>query len=391
VTAGRVAGGGVVGNGGGGAGADVGCCGAGSGGAGGCGCGVGGCGGCGADCSVAGGPATMTFVGGGGDYIVETNYKYVGQGAGIYSMVAPRRSYLGVVACVSTLLLLALLLFLLWPRTLTTTTQRPFLFTTTPAPRVGTCTFWGDPHIVTFDGAHPSYYGNGEFWIVKSDTVHIQGRFLGTTWTHGLAATNKLVVGGPFLNGHEITIGTVDSGEMTVDGQPVLGALGSSYSIGDGVGRLSYSGAGEVVDRAQTEFPKRIVQMDLPLGVKISVMRWPNYVDFRIEMAKQPNQDGTCGNFNSDIADDTSEAIILRSGARVQTQDLLFHSRAPERLSPEMQQMMTRDCDAATSARAKRECASSHSPPTCEYDVCFGMNAHARKEALRYAPGAASR
>merc|ERR1719507_720434 len=123
-----------------GGGADAGCC-AGTCGAG--GCGVAGCGGagCGADCSVASGPAVMTFVGTGGDYIVETNYKYVGNGAGIYSVVAPRKSCLGVVACVSSLLLLALLLFLLWPSTVTTTTGFPFPGTTTPPPSIGTCVF----------------------------------------------------------------------------------------------------------------------------------------------------------------------------------------------------------------------------------------------------------
>jgi len=285
---------------------------------------------------------------------------------------------LGVVACVSALLLLALLLFLLWPRSVITTT--------TPAPRVGTCTFWGDPHIITFDGARPSFYGTGEFWVIKSDTVHIQARYKGTDWTYGLAATNKLVVGGPFLDGHEITIGTVDSGEMMVDGRPVLGTLGSIYNLPAGLGRLSYSGVGQVVDKAQTEFPKRIVQMDLPLGVHISVMRWPNYMDFRIEMPRQPNQDGSCGNFNGQTMDDTSQAIIQRLGDRVHLADLLFHSQAPERLSSEMQQMMARECQGQALANAKQVCSTSHNPAECEYDVCFGMNAHARKEALRYAP-----
>jgi len=367
----------------GGGGADAGCC------AGACDAG-GGCGvaGCGADCSVVSGPAVMSFVGTGGDYIVETNYKYVGNGAGIYSVVAPRKSYLGVVACVSTLLLLALLLFLLWPRTVTTTTGFPFRGTTTPPPLVGTCVFWGDPHIITFDGARPSFYGNGEFWVVKSDEVHIQGRYLGTSWTHGLAATNKLIVGGPFLNGHKIAIGTVDSGEMTVDGQPVLGALGSRYSVA-GIATLSYSGVGQLVDKAQTEFPKRIVQMDLPLGVKISVMRWPNYVDFKIEMPEQPNQDGTCGNFNGDASDDTPAAIIERIGARVRRPDLLFSTQSSERLSPEMERMMANDCVAATRAKARPLCQNSPSPGACEFDVCFGMNPHARKEALRFATNSA--
>merc|ERR1719401_3018040 len=102
--------------------------------------------------------------------------------------------------------------------------------TTTPAP-VRTCEFWGDPHILTFDGAKPSFYGNGEFWVVKSDTVWIQGRYLGTSWTHGLAATNKLVVGGPFLKGHKIVVGTTDSDELTVDGDAVLQEVGSVAHI----------------------------------------------------------------------------------------------------------------------------------------------------------------
>lgn len=46
----------------------------------------------------------------------------------------------------------------------------------TEAPkRVGECSFWGDPHIVTFDGARPSFYSEGEYYIAKSKDIDIQG------------------------------------------------------------------------------------------------------------------------------------------------------------------------------------------------------------------------
>merc|ERR1712039_937382 len=72
------------------------------------------------------------------------------------------------------------------------------------------CTLWGDPHVITFDqvgtdkNQATSFYGDGDFYIVKSSTVIIQGRFMGTKYTEGLAATNQIVVGGPFLHGHKI-------------------------------------------------------------------------------------------------------------------------------------------------------------------------------------------
>lgn len=338
------------------------------------GCGSG-CGGCGVDCTTVTGPAVMSFVGNQGDYVAETSYKYVGAGVGLYSMVAPRRSYLGISLSVCLLLALIVLAVLFWPQGVTTTT---------PAPPVGICTFWGDPHIVTFDGAKPSFYGNGEFWIVKSDQVHIQGRYLGTPWTHGLAATNKLVVSGPFLKGHTIVVSTMDSGIMTVDGVAVLSTVGSSYDIPN-VARLTYSSSGEVVDPTQTEFEKRIVRMDLPLGITISVMKWPNYIDLSIVMPRQENQDGSCGNFNGNPADDSTDAIISRIGDRVSVGDSLFHTQAADVLSLEMQKMLNRECSGQIFAHAQRMCTSSMNPAACQYDVCFGMNGHARKEALRYA------
>jgi len=74
----------------------------------------------------------------------------------------------------------------------------------------GQCIIWGDPHIITFDSHHKrmmqhpnreaffrtrnwkldevTVADEGTFWLVKSDDVHIQGRYWKNTsfanWTN---------------------------------------------------------------------------------------------------------------------------------------------------------------------------------------------------------------
>merc|ERR1719254_30005 len=73
----------------------------------------------------------------------------------------------------------------------------PTTTTTYCAPK--TCLVYGDPHINTFDGEHANYYTAGEYWIVRSATVSIQGQYAATAATNGLAVTKKIAIGGPFL------------------------------------------------------------------------------------------------------------------------------------------------------------------------------------------------
>jgi hypothetical protein len=261
---------------------------------------------------------------------------------------------------------------------------------------VKVCTLWGDPHIIAFDQVSTdknqasSFYGDGDFWLVKSETVHIQGRFEGTRYTEGLAATNQIVVGGPFLHGHKIEVGTRDSGVLTVDGQPVLSAFPSSYS-GEGF-TLHYNGLGDVPDVVPEGNEKRIVHMALPLGVHVRVYQWSNYVDVQVQMSAQPGQDGVCGNFNGNLHDDTTQAIIQRIGARVRPADNILSGRAMIEFTPQMRQMMKAECQAAKRASSEKFCASSLGVAlgdilveSCTFDECFGMNVRARARAKTYA------
>lgn len=248
----------------------------------------------------------------------------------------------------------------------------------------GECTFWGDPHLKTFDGARPSFYGDGEYYIVKSDHVIIQGRYMGTIYTDGLAATNKVAVGGEFLKGHSIEVGCLECGDITVDGIPVLGTLPSTYHLED-LAVIDYSDQGLLVDEATSIWQKRVVHMHLPLGVQLTVFRWANYVDLRLVMQPQPNQDGSCGNFNSDPSDDTTQAIFSRIGARVPKGELLFQHRAEVNFTEVEQKLLAmcaHDRFQAAEHACMKELAQNPRPgnpvlaKSCMLDYCFGSNEH---------------
>jgi len=288
-------------------------------------------------------------------------------------------------ACLATLALVALVALLVWlvPRPTTTTTVAPLV--------AGTCVFWGDPHVLTFDGARPSFYGEGEFWVVKGDSIKVQGRFLGTAYTRGLSATNKLAVGGDFVNGHVIEVGTMEGGHPTVDGVEVLTTLGSTYSLEGGLGTLTYNAEGDLPDEAASHFDRNIVHMDLPNGVRIEIFRWMNYLDFRIHVPLGTKVDGCCGNYNGWPADDTTAKIFSRIGARVPEGELIFSQRAAVVVSQEMQRMIAAACPEARLQPAKDNCrsalplgASGESMDACVYDYCFGAVEHALKIAEEY-------
>merc|ERR1712087_1045271 len=88
------------------------------------------------------------------------------------------------------------------PTTLPDSTT-PLTTTQPPQGPQGVCKVYGDPHVTTFDGSHASFYSQGEYWIVKSSEVWIQGRYLPTPVTNGLSVMREIAIGGPFLNGED--------------------------------------------------------------------------------------------------------------------------------------------------------------------------------------------
>merc|ERR1719189_3018921 len=100
--------------------------------------------------------------------------------------------------------------------------MKPFTSVVTPPPMTttpvvtpavsGECTVFGDPHVMSFDGERSDYYTPGEYWIVKSSTVQIQGKYQPTPMTNGLSVTKAIAISGPFINNDKLIINSLDQG-----------------------------------------------------------------------------------------------------------------------------------------------------------------------------------
>mmetsp|Transcript_127190 Transcript_127190/g.368245 ORF Transcript_127190/g.368245 Transcript_127190/m.368245 type:complete len:143 (+) Transcript_127190:757-1185(+) len=130
--------------------------------------------------------------------------------------------------------------------------------------------------------------------------------------------------------------------------------------------------------------------MTLPSGVLIEVFRWRNYIDLRLTMSRQPQQDGACSNFDGSASDDTTEAVLSRTGFWVPDEDLMFDRR--ERVAwTETEAKLMESCPDSTKARARRECVGdlarfrgstlTTEMQLCMLDICYGKEAHVLRTA----------
>jgi hypothetical protein len=241
-----------------------------------------------------------------------------------------------------------------------------------PSAPPSSCLIWGDPHIETFDHGSANFYGEGIKWLVKSPDVQIQARYKATPFTNGLAATNEVAIGGPFLQGHVLKVGSMENGQITFDNEPILSSFGTFDAAG--LGTIIYSDRGDLVDQAQSHLKKHIVHMTLPNGVQVQVMRWSNHINLRLTMAPIAGMDGHCGNFNADPGDDTTEQIRTRVGLGVAEPQSLFRNFQASVPGPRKH---LGDCPADKRAKAEQACKTAHPHITgvaltdCAFDACF--------------------
>jgi len=317
-----------------------------------------------------------SYVGEGrGEYSAVPNYSYVGEGAGAYAqdvMVTPYGCR--VRPCCIILLLLWLLVPLLW------WLLRPGpVIIPKPEGPMGVCKLWGDPHILTFDHMRSDYYSRGEFWIVKSDNVWIQGRYLPTRITSGLSVTKSIAVGGPFLKGHKLIVAVRST---TWDSQQVLTGFPSEFNV-PGIVNMRYNNVGTLLQKGRQGKALHIVHIRLEdgsrEGIQIQVNRWMelvegDYMNVRIAMHGQKGQDGHCGNFNGVREDDDRLQVRARVGkAGVDPNLLLFNTKTPVMI---VNRPNINDCPQEKLDLAKASCkAKEHKfvpSIACLIDACFG-------------------
>merc|ERR1712008_284453 len=230
-----------------------------------------------------------------------------------------------------------------------------------------------------FDGMRADYYSSGEYYIVKSPIISIQGRYLPTKFTNGLAVTKMVAIGGPLLKGNKLIIGPLAA---TWNGAPILGGFPSHFDQ-PGIVHVDYDNVGALVDTALDASKKKIVHVKIfdgsPEGLMVQVNRWTasagnEYVNWKITMHSRPGQDGHCGNFNGNAADDDRMAVRQRVGTQgvPAGPELLFATKTPVTVAnrPDIN-----NCPTATLDAAKADCRATFggmSPKmSCLLDYCF--------------------
>merc|ERR1712217_256969 len=244
-----------------------------------------------------------------------------------------------------------------------------------PQPGVpGSCLVWGDPHVTTFDGKHADYYSTGEYWIVKSQSVWIQGRYAPTQATSGLAVLKEIGVGGPFLQGNKLVVGAVST---SWNGQPILQAMGTPFR--NALVQAMYDSNGATMQEGRSCMPMKVVHLTLPQGVNVRVNRWTrasegNYINAKITMTAVAGMDGHCGNFNGNPVDDGRLLVRQRVGTTgVAQADLLFTgAKTPISVAGRPN---INDCDPTKLGAAKTACKKKEGKfiPSmgCLTDYCF--------------------
>jgi len=301
-------------------------------------------------------------------------------GAGNFGVVPVATPRCNIWLCIIPLLLLLVPLLYLLSQLSSVTPPPPV-----PLGPPGTCTIYGDPHIMTFDNKHVDFYSQGEYWIVKSDAVKIQGRYMPTPITHGLSVTKEIAVSGSFINGHKLRISAQTA---SWDGRPILAGFPSTFNNADPLVDLRYDGQGMLLQSGREGKALHVVHATLPGGVSLQVNRWNeagegDYINVKITMPRQPNQDGHCGNFNGNAADDDRLQIRARVGTTgVDPSELLFNRKTPVVVAnrPDIN-----NCPEERSHQAKDLCKQKEHTfmPSmqCMIDVCFGGPQFATQDA----------
>ena len=179
-------------------------------------------------------------------------------------------------------------------------------------------------------------FGWGDFWLVKSQEVHIQGRYRKVYYPMAKEPLNhtyltSVAVGGPFMRGYTLIV-EPRSGSVTWvlagGSHTLLAEADEDFIFEEGeLIKAKYSARTAIVPE-HADHMVRGLDVELPSNVKLLIDRFGKHLDLRIKMAADAGGadgvDGQCGNLNGDASDDTAEMLEQRIGYQVPKEELLF-------------------------------------------------------------------
>merc|ERR1712014_217730 len=144
--------------------------------------------------------------------------------------------------------------------------------------------------------------------------------------------------------------------------------------MGNDLVTAAYDSNGATMQDGREGKQLHVIHLTLPLSVNVQINRWMeaaegNYINAKITMSAQPNQDGHCGNFNGNPADDARIQVRARIGVTGVAQgDMLAVGQSNR---PDINNCPKDGLDQAKATCKAKEMKFIPSM-ACLIDVCFG-------------------
>mmetsp|Transcript_132437 Transcript_132437/g.369197 ORF Transcript_132437/g.369197 Transcript_132437/m.369197 type:complete len:770 (+) Transcript_132437:100-2409(+) len=254
----------------------------------------------------------------------------------------------------------------------------------------GKCAIFGDPHILPFDriyGPPTTIITPGVYYLVKSPQLSIHGRFGYTQRFPSASSAVGVALGGPLIKGHTLIVTYVgpEKGykgfKVLYNGRPILDAYPSSFSDDvltaklDAMDPQEYHREGRhTIGGTEGLLPSYFFRLAPDLSIYVLV--GPDNCNVVIEAPKlRDAQDGWCGNFNCDQADDGLGAMRSRGVAGpIPAGESLFKDgpTAPAWVMKRVAPPSLEDCSPTVKAAAEAKCAGlgRDERESCIFDAC---------------------
>jgi len=261
----------------------------------------------------------------------------------------------------------------------------------------GKCALFGDPHVISFDrvyGPPITVLNPGEYHLIKSQLLQVQGRFGYTKLFPTAASTVGIAVGGAMIKGHVLAVVYVGPAHTRKgfkafwDGKEILQTYPSTYVSADMVLSARYDAMDpqqyhregrHTIGGTHGALPSFLFDLGDATRIFLSVylLVGPDNVNAVITTWKVPGgQDGLCGNFNCNQDDDGVDALKQRGMADPipAGQSLFAHAAAaaPAWVMKRVAPPSLEECDPGVRSEAVRRCRglANGGEEACIFDAC---------------------